>query len=195
MWSDACVPQNRNRIMSVAILEFLNSNRHNVLQITHKYQEPGHGCVQEVDAIHSVLDRSLKNLELHSPLAIIRSIVHCESKRPYNTIQLKHNKFKDYKAVAVTTLLDKIPFTKVKQIKYTKNCTTVQYKTSLNPDGPTFDVQYQRVMRSGVVELMEAKETQLYPKIDKAKVNDIKSLYKFFDQVHKKVWEALLKDQ
>ena len=97
-WTDACVPQNRNRIMSTALFEFLNLGKHIMKEIHHKYQEPDKGCVLEVDKIHCVLGKSLKNVELHRPLTIIKSIVHCDEKKPYKTIQLKVDKFKDFKS-------------------------------------------------------------------------------------------------
>lgn len=49
LWSDSCVPQNRNSIMSAAIMNFLNSSASkNLKQIDQKFSEPGHGQIQEV---------------------------------------------------------------------------------------------------------------------------------------------------
>ena len=44
LWSDSCIPQNRNSHMSSALLHFLRN--HPQLQvIEQKFQEPGHSCV------------------------------------------------------------------------------------------------------------------------------------------------------
>lgn len=45
LWSDSCVPQNRNSIMSVAIATFIKSHP-NIEQIEMKFSTPGHSCVQ-----------------------------------------------------------------------------------------------------------------------------------------------------
>lgn len=49
VWSDSCVPQNRNQIISFAIMVFLRSNWHNVNTVSLHYSTPGHSAVQEVD--------------------------------------------------------------------------------------------------------------------------------------------------
>ncbi|CAH1107446.1 unnamed protein product [Psylliodes chrysocephalus] len=54
LWSDACVPQNKNSHMSAALLYFLKMHPE-IQSIVQKFQVPGHSCVQEVDAMHSVL--------------------------------------------------------------------------------------------------------------------------------------------
>ena len=43
-WSDSCAPQNRNSILSNAVLHFLRDNT-NINSITMKYSLPGHSCV------------------------------------------------------------------------------------------------------------------------------------------------------
>lgn len=43
-WSDSCVPQNRNSIISNAVLDFLRDNP-TVSSIEMKYSLPGHSCL------------------------------------------------------------------------------------------------------------------------------------------------------
>ncbi|GFO21728.1 hypothetical protein PoB_004823300 [Plakobranchus ocellatus] len=60
LWLDSCIPQNRNRIKSTALLDFLN--RHPEIEtIIHKFSETGHACIQEKDAAHSSIDEVMKN--------------------------------------------------------------------------------------------------------------------------------------
>jgi hypothetical protein len=52
LWSDSCIPQNKNCNMSCALVSFLK--RHpGVLSVMQKFGEPGHSPVQEIDNLHS----------------------------------------------------------------------------------------------------------------------------------------------
>lgn len=68
-WSDSCVPQNRNSIMSFAIVEFLSRNT-KIRKITMKYSTPGHSAVQEVDNMHSNIEKAMASSEFSA---------HCRS--------------------------------------------------------------------------------------------------------------------
>ena len=59
LWSDSCVPQNKNSVMSCALIAVLNRNVH-VKSIIQKFGEPGHSPVQEVDNLQSQIERKLK---------------------------------------------------------------------------------------------------------------------------------------
>ena len=68
VWSDSCVPQNRNCIMSVALLKFMDDNPQ-VQKITLKFRSPGHGEVQEVDNVHSCIERAMNIAQFYSPVS------------------------------------------------------------------------------------------------------------------------------
>lgn len=55
-WSDSCVPQNRNSIMSTAMISFL-LNRPNIEHIIMKFSTPGHSGIQLVDNAHSQIEK------------------------------------------------------------------------------------------------------------------------------------------
>lgn len=57
-WSDSCVPQNKNSIMATAIIDFIQKNPQ-INSICMKYSVPGHGVIQEVDHIHSTIEKVL----------------------------------------------------------------------------------------------------------------------------------------
>lgn len=61
LWSDSCVTQNKNEINSTCILHFLKCHP-NISQIEHKYSEPGHSLIQEVDSVHSVIEKHLRGI-------------------------------------------------------------------------------------------------------------------------------------
>ncbi|KAG5883677.1 hypothetical protein JTB14_014665 [Gonioctena quinquepunctata] len=65
LWSDSCVPQNRNSIMSFALQHFLNSpDSKNLKVIGQKFSEPGHGTEQEIDLAHSCIERYIRHSEI-----------------------------------------------------------------------------------------------------------------------------------
>ena len=57
LWSD-CVAQNKNSHLSYALLDFLKTNE-KIESIDHKFSVPGHSLMQEVDAIHSAIEKHL----------------------------------------------------------------------------------------------------------------------------------------
>jgi hypothetical protein len=59
LWSDVCVAQNKNRVMTLALLKFL-SEHPGILQIVQKFGTPGHSAVQEVDNIHSQIEKRIE---------------------------------------------------------------------------------------------------------------------------------------
>lgn len=222
LWSDACVPQNRNSHMSCAIIEFLRRNDHTITTIEQKYQEPGHSCVQEVDAVHSTIDRYIEKKEIHSPLAMLRELLRVRSAKQYKVVQLRPASFKNYKAVAKTSNLDQLPFTKVKHIVYKKQNDKLQYRNSYSDeifkevdilkkarsvrtvnsvrkntkkDKSNREVQQSEEMKSlqAPHQLDIAKRSTDKPKISEMKIQDIKKLYKYFKEEDIIFWNSVLK--
>lgn len=85
-WSDACVPQNRNSIMSAAIGQFLND--FDCEKLIMKYSLPGHGCVQEIDNVHSQIEKHLRRTEIWSILGFIRLLLKVNLRTPFKVIQV-----------------------------------------------------------------------------------------------------------
>ncbi|KAF2900292.1 hypothetical protein ILUMI_05892, partial [Ignelater luminosus] len=56
-WSDSYVPQNKNSIMSLAMGRII-ANHPELQKITMKYSAHGHSAVQEVDAVHSTIEKA-----------------------------------------------------------------------------------------------------------------------------------------
>lgn len=139
LWSDSCVPQNKNSIMSFAIQTFLKKHP-SVEEIIQRFSEPGHGVVQEVDAIHSKIERWLKNMEIFSPLSLVRLLVHKATKdnTSITVIQMLEKDFFDYQTPAKTLNYSLIPYTKVKEIAlHNSNLFTVKFRTSFTEEKPT----------------------------------------------------------
>nr|CAI5833261.1 unnamed protein product [Callosobruchus analis] len=70
LWHELLSGRKGIDIASAFYITFSQGNP-SVKFITKKFQVPGHSCVQEVDAMHSVSDRYLNKLELHSPLIAV----------------------------------------------------------------------------------------------------------------------------
>lgn len=78
--------------------------------------------LQEVVCVHSAIEKWLRNMEVYSPVGLLRQL----SKLDYRNvklciIQMKAVDFKNYKEVSNHFEFSKIPFTKVKFIKYTND--------------------------------------------------------------------------
>ena len=63
IFTDGCTAQNRNNVVSNALLRLAMAKN---IVITQKYLEKGHSQM-EVDSVHSVIERKLKNREIFLP--------------------------------------------------------------------------------------------------------------------------------
>ncbi|XP_036332415.1 uncharacterized protein LOC118743759 [Rhagoletis pomonella] len=95
LWSDSCIPQNRNQITSTAILFFLNKS--SITSITQKFSEPGHSCIQEVDCVHSTIDKTLRKIQIPSPIALVQILKNLKYPKTHlKILQMAPDDFKNY---------------------------------------------------------------------------------------------------
>lgn len=93
IWTDGCTYQNRNSVISSALLMFSITN--NII-IEQKYLERGH-TQMECDSIHAVIENKLKNRVIHLPsdyVAVTREAR--QNPRPYDVKYLSFDFFSDY---------------------------------------------------------------------------------------------------
>lgn len=133
LWSDSCVAQNRNCVISYAVGHFLSS-QDTLRKIILKYSVPGHSCVQEIDSVHSVIERVLSKVEYYSPVSLLRVLTKINSKKPYKLIQMKSSDFYDYQSLANTYNYNEVPYSKVTSLEIKKGFLSVGYKTSHEAD-------------------------------------------------------------
>ena len=95
LWSDSCIAQNKNSIISTALKIFMKDTSC-VKSITQKFGEAGHSPVQEVDNMHSIFYRTLKFADFYSPLSLVRIILHDHRTRSFQVLQLTPNCFRDF---------------------------------------------------------------------------------------------------
>ncbi|GFO36510.1 DNA repair protein rhp54 [Plakobranchus ocellatus] len=121
--SDSCMCQNRNSVMTLALSLFIQDYR-NLEAITQKFCEAGHSNIQEVDSMHSVIQRHLKHQEIFSPLGLVRKLNTIK-----NTQTIQMTDFWDFQAKAKKEFqFTRVPFTQVRQIKVTRVTGVVFYK-------------------------------------------------------------------
>ena len=93
IFTDGCTSQNRNAIVSNALLQLAMQKKVVIIQ---KFLEKGH-TQMEVDSVHSVIERKLKHLEIFLPSQY--SLVTKEARSnpsPYEVAIVDHTFFKDY---------------------------------------------------------------------------------------------------
>lgn len=126
LWSDSCVPQNKNSIMSLALMKFLEKYP-NIQEIIQKFCEPGHSGIQEVDNIHSQIQRKLSGVDIFSPLGLLRYLGTVNQRHPFKVFHMTHKDFYQYKEASQTLNFKKIPYASLKQIMYCQKLPTKLY--------------------------------------------------------------------
>ena len=115
LWSDSCIPQNRNSVMVTVLKHFMQN--HPILKtIEQKFSEPGHSSIQEVDCIHSHIEKALNMSEIFRPVSLWRVM---SKVRPKNmkVMQLQPDYFYNFQTASQCFRFANVPLTKVKHIK------------------------------------------------------------------------------
>lgn len=118
LWSDSCVPQNRNSIMSFALKKFQLENK--IPCIEQKYCEPGHSSVQKIDAVHSKIEKQLKYRDIYSPPALYNCLkaIPDTPKVKLVVLEMKKNDFKNYSSPSKLLVFKSVPYMTVKHLVY-----------------------------------------------------------------------------
>jgi len=137
IFSDGCTYQNRNSIMSNALLNFSLKYK---IKITQKFLERGH-TQMECDSVHSCIERKLKNREIHLPSDYYKASLEARKRPgPYEVIMLDFSFFKDY------TRLENLRYTSIRPgrkphdptvtdlrtLEYNPSSGDIKYKTSFD---------------------------------------------------------------
>lgn len=146
-WSDGCAAQNRNSVLSNALL--CTAIKHKVT-IIQKYLYKGH-TQMEADSMHSTIERRLRNHNINVPADYVQYCKSARSKpRPYDVKYRTYDFFKDFSAVKYYNSIrpgrktgDPV-VSDLKQIKY-------------KPDGV---IEYKLRHSGDWIEMMVRKKTQ-----------------------------------
>lgn len=154
-WSDSCVPQNRNSIMSCAILKFLQ-NHPQLKSIVMKYSIDGHGAVQEVDNIHSAIEKVFAVNEYFTPKSLIELLKTVNRTNPYKIIEMVPEDFIDFGEYAK----QHYNFTKLRVIKFTQSMSNVEYCLSYDESLSII----ASVQLAGATDILHCNELKLVSK-------------------------------
>ncbi|GBL92981.1 hypothetical protein AVEN_54621-1 [Araneus ventricosus] len=119
-WSNSCIPQNRNSIISNTVLHFLKDNPQ-VKSVTMKYSLPGHSCVREVYSVHSNIEKAINKINFYSPIGLIRILKQVNPRHPYRVRKMRPDDFKDFQRTANLLIYKIVPFTIVEILKFSVN--------------------------------------------------------------------------
>ncbi|GBM10216.1 hypothetical protein AVEN_177485-1 [Araneus ventricosus] len=97
--SDSCVPQNRNSIISNSVLHFLKDNPQ-VKSISTKNSISGHSYVQEVDSVHSNIEKAMNKTDFYSPIGLITILKQVNPRHPYRVIEMRPDDYKNFQGTA-----------------------------------------------------------------------------------------------
>lgn len=192
LWSDSCVPQNRNSIMCFALKKFLIDHP-SVREIEQNFCTPGHSSIQEVDNAHSHIEKALKISEIYSPVSLMRVL---QKVRPKNStvIQLRANDFYHYQNASKYLRLVDIPFTKVKLLRLVgANPFHAQYKTAFGAPFQSVNIRGQNT-RNKKDELQQLPKVNLIgrrPSLSSQKKADFRSMLKFMPHQDRVYFETI----
>ena len=177
LWSDSCIPQNRNSVMMTALKHFMQN--HPILKtIEQKFSEPGHSQIQEVDCVHSHIEKALNLSEIFSPVSLLRIV---SKVRPKNmkVIQLQPDYFYNFQTASQCFRFANVPFTKVKHIKLEAGkFSFVSFKVSFANDFnvPIVVNNTRRKIKQTMPTICKlSKSTEL----TKDKIKDLRSMTKY----------------
>lgn len=176
LWSDSCVPQNKNSIMCTAIKSFLSGNS-NVRSIIQKFGTPGHSAVQEIDNAHSHIEKRLKVAAVYSPLSLMRILKTVRMKM--EIMQLVH--VSDYQKASKSLNFKDIPFSKIKSLKCEKECPLLaKFKLSFESEEYIEVSLSSKSTRSKQeTRFPTIRQVTKVPELSVDKLNDIESMLKF----------------
>ena len=98
LYSDGCCYQNRNAVLTNALLHISMLKS---ITIEQKYLVRGH-TQMEVDSMHSSIECVLRNRNINLPSDYVTACQEARAKpKPYNVCYLEHSYFKDFRGVQI----------------------------------------------------------------------------------------------
>ena len=206
LWTDSCVPQKNNSLMSLALIRFL-CERNVLCKITQKFCEPGYSSIQEVDNTHSQIERSMRCSEMFSPLGVVRLMLSVNRKNPFSVIQINDTDYLHFSRQSFN--FSAIPYTEVKIIEYNKISCCIRYKKSFTSDFvnvcvlpgcncslPGFsntDCVFNDVLTPTLQSSLHHDETLSTGSLTNEKISDIKSMFKYTPTVDRQFMESVIR--
>lgn len=184
--------------MSTA-LKFFLENSNNVTELIQKFSEPGHSLLQEVDCVHSVIEKHLKNLDIHSPVHLLKLLLSLNApKTKLKIFQISQKDCLSYSIPATKLNFSTVPYTKIKIIRYNKSEPfLIQYKDSFsNLSFKTVNIK--KLASKSVLStplnffLCKPPVLQERPILSQEKKQDLKSLIPFLPPTDQNYFKTIL---
>lgn len=136
LFSDGCTYQNRNAIVSNAILQLAVKNRVTIYQ---KFLEKGH-TQMECDSMHSTIERQLRKRDIQVPSDYVQIIKSARQvPHPYAVVYLDHKFFQDftknlvYPSIRPGNKVGDPTVTDIRALRYSTD-NTISFKTDFADD-------------------------------------------------------------
>lgn len=137
LWSDGCTYQNRNCILSNALLQCSASKN---VSITQKILEKGH-TQMSCDSVHSVIERKIKNRIISVPADYVNIMeIARKNPMPYSVSYKDHTFFKAYSNLKFYNSIrpgkkagDPV-VTDIRALKYSGLTVSIEYKLRITDD-------------------------------------------------------------
>ena len=200
VWSDSCVPQNRNSYISHAINDFIFRHKH-INSITMKYSIRGHGCVQEVDHMHKKIGDAMKVREFYSPLSFLRVLLNTDRKNPFQVIQMQECHFKDYKNCAKLLKYENVKIFQVRQLRFERRDPyLIKFKfshadvtfSSTNIGTHTRATKTRSKINQPTIKLLTPRIQNVERHLHQSKIDDLRSMLEYMPLVDRKFYETIL---
>lgn len=186
IYSDGCGYQNKNCVLSNALLKFSIENQ---ITIYQKFFEKGHSQM-EVDSVHSTIDRKLKNRDIYLPTDYINVCREARHKNPYNVRYMHFDDFKDFSQIGYYSTIRpgyKAGDPKVSELHGLMYLPAGEMKYKINYDDIWTD--FPKRPRSGNYTVTQLYKTR--PKIKIEKYNHLQSLKTVLDKQFWKFYDDL----
>ena len=179
LYSDSCAGQNKNRIMTTAILKFLSSSK-SVSRIDHKFLEKGH-TFMEVDSMHALIERKMKGHEIYLPSGFAESAKAACKVKPYRVQTLTHKDFKDFADLneKVMKPMALAGISSVHWMKYERDETGPKISFTENYDEQKFHDIYYRKRGCGNLSTTTIENVKKQLELDEQKKHDIRKLLQY----------------
>ncbi|CAC5356571.1 unnamed protein product [Mytilus coruscus] len=152
---------------------------------------------QEVDNVHSHIEKALHLNEIYSPVSCMRVLTNVR-KRSMKVIQMKESDFMNFQKASLSYAFSEVPFTKVSQLKLNSSMPChVKYKKAYGDESYT-EVSVRKQTRKGsggISGFTPPKIVKLgkTPTLSKEKIADIKTMYKYMPVNDRRYFEKVLK--
>lgn len=152
MYSDCCPGQNRNKIVAGMLAAFVKDHP-TLKSVDHKFLVPGHTHM-ECDSDHAHIEKAKKkyNVEIHHPADWYDLVKRAKVQEPMQVVVMEDKDFFNFESLFSgpfvmrnkNTDKERFYWSDVRWLRYTKDQGTIQYKTSMSPQAPFYELSIRR---------------------------------------------------